>query len=251
MKKIIAMIPARMASTRYPGKPLIDICGRSMLEHVWQRVRLNSKIDRIYVATCDEEIKLSAEKFGAHVIMTSDKHERCTDRIAEASEKLYKSGDQYDIVVNIQGDEPLLNPEAIDLLVEPFFNDDKVKCVNLIEKLVEESDINDPNNVKAIFDQNHNALYFSRLPIPNGSDFPHFKQLGVYALTKQMALQYSKMEQTPLEIAESDDMLRFVENGIQVKVVLSPYETIGVDTIQDHEKAIHLMKNDPIYLRYK
>jgi 3-deoxy-manno-octulosonate cytidylyltransferase (CMP-KDO synthetase) len=250
MRKIIAMIPARVASTRFPGKPLVDICGKPMIEHVWQRVRLNKKIEDIYIATCDKEIKEKAESFGAKVIMTSDKHTRCTDRIAEACLKLDKEGYNFDVVLNIQGDEPLLNPDTLDLLIKPFIGEEGINCVNLIEVLEGDAEINSYNNVKAIFDQQGYALYFSRLPIPSGLENKHYKQLGLYGLTKEMALKYLTMKETPLEIAESDDMLRFVENGIKVKVVVSPYKTKGLDTPFDRDVIVKIMETDSIFRKY-
>ncbi len=251
MKKIIALIPARLASSRFPGKPLIDICGKTMIEHVWQRVRLNSNINAVYIATCDLKIKSVAENFGADVIMTSDKHQRGTDRIAEGCLKLIEDGKDFDIVFNIQGDEPLLNPNALDLLMRPFLEEENIFCVNLIENLETKDEINDYNNVKAIFDQKNFALYFSRLPIPNGLENKHYKQLGLYGFTKEVILSYPEMDQTPLEIAESDDMLRFIENRIPVKVVLSPYKTIGIDTPADYECVARLMEKDEIFVLYK
>lgn len=251
MEKTIAIIPARMASIRYPGKPLIDICGKTMIEHVWQRVMLNEKISHVYIATCDDEIKEVAESFGAKALMTSDRHVRCTDRIAEACRNLLDDGESFDIILNIQGDEPLLNPGSLDLIIRPFMEEKNISCVNLIEKLENEEEILDRNNVKAIFDQRDFALYFSRLPIPTGMENDHYKQLGAYGMTRDTVIKYLELEQTPLEIAESDDMLRFVENGIPVKVVLSPYKTIGVDTPEDHQQVNALMEHDKIFKQYR
>lgn len=248
---VITVIPARMASTRFPGKPLADICGKTMIEHVWQRVCLNDKIDNVYIATCDQEIKAVAKKFGAMVIMTSDKHVRCMDRIAEACLKLQEEGKHFDIVLNIQGDEPLLNPVTLDLLLSSFYEDKDILCVNLIENLKNEEEINSFNNVKAVFDQRNFAMYFSRQPIPNGFSNKHYKQLGAYGLSKEAILKYPKLKQGPLEIAESDDMLRFMEHGIPVKVVLSPYKTMGVDTKSDLEKVCFLMEKDEIFQKYE
>jgi len=250
-KRIIVIIPARMASTRYPGKPIVDICGLSMIEHVWQRVKLNNKISGLYIATCDQEIKEVAEGFGAEVIMTSDKHQRCTDRVAEACQKLIDNGKDFEIVINIQGDEPLLNPQTLDLVIEPFLVEKNTSVVNLIEKLESEEKIMSLNNVKVVFDQRGYVLYFSRLPIPNGLETKHYKQLGIYGLTREAILKYVKMEETPLEIAESDDMLRFVENGIPVKVALSPFVTKGVDTPADHKTVKEIMEKDEIYKIYR
>ena len=251
MTKRIAIIPARMASTRYPGKPLIDICGKTMIEHVWQRVMLNDIISQVYIATCDDEIKEVAENFGAKAIMTSDKHVRCTDRIAEACMKLLDIGEDFEIILNIQGDEPLLHPGSLDLILKPFIEEENILCVNLIERLESEKEILDMNNVKAIFDRKGFALYFSRLPIPTGLKNDHYKQLGAYGLTKDTIIKYLELEQTPLEIAESDDMLRFIENGISVKVVLSPYKTIGVDTPENHQQVNVLMELDKIFEQYR
>jgi len=250
MRTVIAMIPARMGSTRFPGKPLVNICGKTMIEHVWRRVKLSKNVNSVYIATCDEEIRDVAQRFGAEVIMTSDKHVRCTDRISEGCRRLIKEEKDFDVVLNIQGDEPLLNPSTLDLLIKPFLEDPDLLCVNLIEALITEEDINDYNNVKVVFDQNKFALYFSRLPIPYGFENRHYKQLGAYGLSKEAILKYADMDQTPLEIAESDDMLRFIENGIQVKVLLSPYETIGVDTPNDYEKVNILMAKDEIFELY-
>ncbi|MFC1571744.1 3-deoxy-manno-octulosonate cytidylyltransferase [Candidatus Margulisiibacteriota bacterium] len=249
--KTIATIPARMASTRFPGKPLIDICGLTMIEHVWQRVRSNSKISSVYLVTCDQEIKNIAENFGAKVIMTSNKHTRCTDRVAEGCLKLLEEGDVFDVVLNIQGDEPLLNPETLDLLMEPFCEEKSVSVVNLIEGLETEEEISNPNNVKVVFDKNNFALYISRLPIPPGLTNKHYKQLGAYAFSREAIIKYSEMDESPLEIAESVDMLRFMENGIPVKVVVSSHRTNGVDTPADHNKVCKLMENDEIFKKYK
>lgn len=248
---IIAVIPARMASSRFPDKPLVDICGKTMIEHVWQRACLNKKINSVFIATCDKEIKTVAENFGARVIMTSDRHIRCMDRIAETCLKLQEEGKDFDIVLNIQGDEPLLNPVSLDLLITPFYEDKNISCVNLIENLETEEEINDRNNVKAVFDQRNFGLYFSRLPVPDGLKSKHYKQLGVYGLTKEAILKYPNMDQGPLEIAESDDMLRFIEHGIPVKVVLSPYKTIGVDTQDDYVRVCSLMEKEEIFQKYK
>ncbi len=248
-KKIVVIIPARMGSTRYPGKPIVDVCGLSMIEHVWQRVRLNKRISAVYIATCDQEIKDVAETFGAEVIMTSDQHTRCTDRVAEACQKILASGKDFDIAINIQGDEPLLNPATLDLLIDPFIAKKDTDVVNLIEELNNDEVEND-NNVKTVVSQDNFALYFSRLPIPTSKDIRHYKQLGVYAFSKKAILKYADMDETPLEIAESCDMLRFIENGIPVLAPLSPYVTKGVDTPADHDKVNKIMAQDEIFKKY-
>ena len=240
-----------MASSRFPGKPIVKICSKTMIEHVWRRVTMNPRINSTYIATCDEEIRNTAEGFGAEVIMTASTHERGTDRIAEACEILINRGRDFDIVLNIQGDEPLLHPASLDLLIEPYFSDEIISSVNLIEDLEGEDEINSYNNVKTVFDQQGFVLYFSRLPISYGLKNRHYKQLGLYSFTKETILRYPKMEMTPLEIAESVDMLRFVENNIRVKVNLSPYKTICVDTPVDHKKVCGIIENDPLFQIYR
>jgi len=251
MKRIIALIPARMASSRFPGKPVVKICGKTMIEHVWRRVKMNARVHDVYIATCDEEIREAAQTFGAEVIMTASTHQRGTDRIAEACGILVHRGSPVDIALNVQGDEPLLKPETLDLLIDPYFREEGVACVNLIENLEGEAEINSYNNVKCIFDQRGFALYFSRLPIPYGLQNRHYKQLGLYSFTRETILRYPAMAMTPLEIAESDDMLRFVENGIGVKVALSPYKTVGVDTPAEHEEVSRIMETDPLFQQYR
>lgn len=248
---IVGIIPARMASSRFPGKPLVNICGKTMIEHVWRRVLMNSRVNSVYIATCDEEIRQAAEGFGAEVIMTNVNHQRGTDRIAEACEILVRQGRNFDIALNVQGDEPLLKPETLDLLIDPYFEDKNVAAVNMIEKLEGEADINSYDNVKAIFDQQGFAMYFSRLPVPYGLKNSHYKQLGLYSFTRETILSYPKMAMTPLEIAESDDMLRFVENRIPIKVALSPYKTIGVDAPADHEAVSRVMEEDLLFNKYR
>jgi 3-deoxy-manno-octulosonate cytidylyltransferase (CMP-KDO synthetase) len=250
-KKIIAIIPARMASSRYPGKPIIDICGKSMIEHVWQRTQLNTRIDEVYIATCDEKIKKVAENFGAKVIMTGSNHVRCTERVAEACSYLINNGDDFDIILNIQGDEPLLHPKTLDLLIDPFLKTNHINSVNLIEPLETEDDVQNYNNVKVVFDKNNFVLYFSRLPIPSGVGIKHFKQLGIYSLTKETILKYNKLDETPLELSESIDLLRFLENGIQIKVAISDYKTMGVDIPADRKKVIELLAADKVFQQYR
>ncbi|MBI2339342.1 MAG: 3-deoxy-manno-octulosonate cytidylyltransferase [Deltaproteobacteria bacterium] len=250
-KQVIAMIPARMASTRFPGKPLADICGKTMIEHVWQRTRMNKKVASVFIVTCDREIRETAMNFGADVVMTSDKHERCTERIAEACGKLLDEGKEFDVVLVIQGDEPLLNPAALDLLIQPFSEDEQVSCVNLIELLESEDEIRNRNNVKTVSDPDNFVLYFSRLPIPDGATRQHYKQLGIYGLRKEVVVKYSKMKQTPLEIAESVDMMRFIEHRVPIKAVLSPFKTYAVDTPSDREVVCAVMEKDALFLRYQ
>ena len=203
------------------------------------------------VATDDTRIFDAVAAFGGRAVMTSALHRSGTDRIAEACGILVHRGSPVDIALNVQGDEPLLKPETLDLLIDPYFREEGVACVNLIENLEGEAEINSYNNVKCIFDQRGFALYFSRLPIPYGLQNRHYKQLGLYSFTRETILRYPAMAMTPLEIAESDDMLRFVENGIGVKVALSPYKTVGVDTPAEHEEVSRIMETDPLFQQYR
>ncbi|MFA4967873.1 MAG: 3-deoxy-manno-octulosonate cytidylyltransferase [Candidatus Margulisiibacteriota bacterium] len=247
--KIIAIIPARMASTRFPGKPLADILGLPMIEHVRRRVELSKLINEVYVATCDKEIYDRVIQNGGKAIMTSALHERCCDRIAEAALSL--SGD---IVINVQGDEPLVDPEMFNPLLEPLINDPDLGCSNLMSEITTDEDFNSPNIVKVVCDRHGNAIYFSREPIPSikkagDIKYKKFKQLGIMAFRKDFLQVFSKLKPTPLEAIESVDMLRAVEHGYKVRMIASEFQVLGVDTPQDLERVKALMKNDKIFIR--
>ena len=171
--KTIAVIPARMGSSRFPGKPLAKLLGRTMLEHVYKRVALSNVLDATYIATCDEEIRRAAQEFGAPVIMTADTHERASDRVAEAA-----AGIEAELIVMVQGDEPMTHPEMIDAAVEPFRHDPQLGCVNLVRGIDNEADLHDFNTIKVVMSQRGDALYMSRQPIPtapasSNPDLPH------------------------------------------------------------------------------
>src|SRR5438093_2435756 len=221
--RVAAVIPARMASTRFPGKPLADILGLPMIEHVRRRVELSGLFSTVAVATCDDQIMESVQSHGGKAVLTSSAHERCTDRVAEASALL-----DADIVVNVQGDEPLVRPEMFELLVKPLLSNSDLLCTNLMSEIVREDELNDRNVVKTVFDKSLNALYFSRSPIPSVQQRPSqrvlsYKQLGIIAFRKGFLLRFAALPPTPLEIAESVDMLRAVEHGFTVRMVLGPY----------------------------
>ncbi len=238
-KRIIAIIPARMAASRFPGKPIAKILDLPMIEHVRRRVALCKDIDDVYVATCDEEIREVVEKNKGKVIMTSKKHERCTDRIEEAARSL-----KADIVVNVQGDEPLIMPDSIVRLVEPFNTRDDIQSACLIYPITNPDDLEDINTVKAVIARDGSVLYFSRSAIPNskrGVRGECFEQSGIMAYRKGFLHTYSKLPQTPLERSESVDMLRILEHGYKIYGVLESHPTVEVD-IPEHiinaEKAI-------------
>src|SRR5688572_19921173 len=160
--KIVCIIPARMGSSRFPGKPLAPICGRPMIEHVYRRCSMNKSLSGVFIATCDKEIASATEQFGGVPIMTSAEHQRASDRVAEAAKRM-----DADIVVMVQGDEPMIHPEMIDLAVGPMRNDPEVLCTNLAAPILSVEEYNDPNTIKVVMGKNGDALYFSRSPIPN------------------------------------------------------------------------------------
>lgn len=247
--RIDAVIPVRMGSSRYPGKPLVDIEGGTMVEHVYQRTKMSEVVDGTFIATPNEEIQEVAETFGAEVIMTGE-HSRATDRVAEAAESL-----DGDIVIVMQGDEPLVYPDMIDAAVEPMLNDDSIQCVNLGKQIESEVDFRDPNNVKVVVDKEWNALYFSREPIPNLHDTTFdetnvYKQVCVIPFRREALFEFKSLDETPLEIAESIDMLRLLENGKQVRIVETDRSIHAVDTPEDHEKVNKLMAEDELYESY-
>jgi len=255
MTKVIGIIPARMASTRFPGKPLAEILGVPMVGHVYFRSKMSRALDEAYVATCDQEIVDYVKTIGGRAIMTSASHERCTDRIAEATEKIIAgTGQAVDIVVNIQGDEPLIFPEMIDEVVRPMLNDASLAATNLMAQIKNSAEYEDPNVVKVVTDINNDALYFSREPVPSrkkaSGEVPARKQLGVIAFRRDFLFKFNQLEPTPLEIIESVDMLRAVEHGYKVRMVLTDYETLGVDTPQQLSDAEEYMKKDPIAGKY-
>lgn len=220
-----------------------------MIEHVFRRVKLCHQLDEVCVATCDEEIRDVAEGFGAKVIMTSVAHERATDRVAEAVEHL-----AADIILMVQGDEPMITPEMIETALAPFQSDTLVACVNLVHRITSEREFNDSNTIKVVADATGNALYFSRSPIPH-VNFEHttqkmFKQVCVIPFTRQCIRQFSSLPSTPLERAESIDMLRLLEHGRRVRLVETQVATQAVDTPADLQLVHTLMNDDQLMREY-
>ncbi len=248
--KVVGGIPARMASTRFPGKPLAPILGIPMIEHVYRRSALSRSLDAVYVATCDDEIARVVEGFGGEAIMTAACHERCTDRIAEAME-----GRDADIIVNIQGDEPMVLPEMIDQAVEPMIGDPSLDCVNLMAAIRDPRDFHDPNEVKVVCDTRGYALYFSREAIPSekkyGKPVTGHKQVCIMPFRRDFLFTYTRLPPTPLERIESVDLLRVLEHGREVRMVPSPGDLVSVDTPEDREVVERLMEKDPLFPRYR
>ncbi len=241
--KAIGIIPARYGSTRLPGKPLKPIAGKPMIEHVYQRAKMADSLSEVVVATDDQRIKAAVEAFGGKALMTSTSHQTGTDRLVEAIGSF--SLEQDDIVVNIQGDEPLLEPEMINELVKPLFDDPGLVMSTLKHPIMDVKELNNPDVVKVVTDINGFALYFSRSPLPynrTGSEVKYYKHVGLYAYRKAFLLKFATMERTILEKVESLEQLRVIENGYRIKVVETKYHTIGVDSQADLERVNRLLE---------
>jgi len=254
--KIISIIPARMGSSRFPGKPMKDILGMPMIGHVYKRVKMNKTLSEVYVATCDKEIFDYIQSIGGKAVMTSDRHERCADRCAEAMLKIEdESGEKCDIIVIVQGDEPLTFPQMIDEAVKPMIKDNNVTITNLVADINTVESFENPNEIKVVMDKNNNALYFSREPIPSRkksiSELPMKKQVCVIPFKRDFLLEYNEMEQTPLEKIESVDMMRIIENGGKVKMCNTRYTTKAVDNEEDLDLVCEMMKEDELYDQYR
>jgi len=243
MMKITAFIPARMSSTRFPGKPLKKILDLPMIEHVRRRAILCPSLDDVVVATCDNEIKDVVEGFGGKAVMTSDLHKRCTDRVEEAVQNL-----EADIVVILQGDEPLIIPEVITALIKPIYENREIVCTNLISMIKDEDDLNNSNIVKAAINLRHEILFYSRAAIPfrraQGQD-QAYRQTGLSAFTKSFLHTFSKLTPTPLEVAESIDFLRILEHGHRITGVVYDQPTVGVDLLDDISIVEEILMNEP------
>lgn len=256
-RSIICIIPARMGSSRYPGKPLALIHGIPMVGHVYHRAKMSSTLDEVYIATCDQAIGDYAASIGAKWVMTKDTHERCSDRTAEAMLKIEaETGKQPNIVLMLQGDEPMVTPEMIDMALEPFFSDPTVKVVNLMAPILTDEEHHSANTPKVVVDRAGNAIYMSREPIPSkkkwkGDTVPRYKQVCVMPFTREALLAFNELPPTPLEEIESIDMNRFLEHGHKVRMVLEHLETYPVDTPEDRTFVEGKMAGDPLLERYK
>ena len=238
---IVAVIPARYASTRLPGKALADLGGRPMIEHVYRRVSLARVLSDVIVATDDLRIATRVSDFGGKVRLTKATHETGTDRLAEVAASL-----DCDVVVNVQGDEPLVDPRAIEELVAPFAGDPSVQMTTLFRRIHDTAELNNPNITKVVVDRGGFALYFSRAPIPylrdpRGGWPPLYRHIGLYAYRRSALLVLASLEPTPLERAESLEQLRALEHGIRIKAVETQYESFGVDTAEDLEQVRRLL----------
>jgi 3-deoxy-manno-octulosonate cytidylyltransferase (CMP-KDO synthetase) len=243
--KVLGVIPARYASRRFPGKVLALLNGRPLIQHVYEQVRQARRLDELVVATDDERILQAATRFGARAVMTSPTHRSGTDRIAEVARTL-----QADIIINIQADEPLIRPDSIDQVVEFLLAHRAVPMTTLMSQLTRREAVANPHVVKVVVDQDGYALYFSRAPIPHirqdvrgsgvgaepSAQSPQplaYKHIGLYGYQREFLLRVPHLSPTPLEQAEQLEQLRALEHGYRIKVLESPYDTVGVDTPED------------------
>ena len=235
-----------MASSRFPGKPMMPILGKPMIGHVYEKVSQSSLLDAVVVATCDNEIIDYIESIGGQAVLTSNTHERASDRCAEALLKIEsKNNEKYDIVVMVQGDEPMIHPDMIDEALSPMIKDIEIKVVNLMGKINNEEEFEDRNCIKVVCDLDNNALYFSREPIPTRNKVPKItmaKQVCVIPFRRDFLIEYTNLAPTPLELAESVDMMRILEHGYKVKMVPTLHDTQAVDTQADLIKVEAAMK---------
>ncbi len=247
---VIGIIPARYASTRFPGKPLVKINGKTMIQRVYEQGKL--AVDELWVATDDDRIKTAVEAFSGNVVMTSSKHRSGTDRVVEAVNKISAlKSCKFDIVVNIQGDEPFIHPSQIKELVN-CFDSPKTQIASLIKLIDSQEDLFDPNKVKVVVNDKLKALYFSRFAIPflRGIEEKYwlqkgkfYKHIGMYAYQCDVLKEITKLPPGELELAESLEQLRWMENGYQIQLAITNHESTGIDTPEDLEKIISAYKS--------
>ena len=241
--KSICVIPARYSSTRLPGKPLKDICGKPMICRVYERAKLSKSVAEVIVATDDRRIFDAVEKNSGRAIMTRADHKTGTDRLAEVAEKF----SDVEVIVNVQGDEPLIEPSLIDELIAEFVKDKNLQMATVATELTDADEMQNPNNVKVVINKNNDALYFSRSLIPylrNAGKSKVFKHIGIYAYRRNFLLAYAKMPSTPLEQSESLEQLRALENGFKIRVIKSSCRFVGVDTAEDLELVNEIYRRE-------
>ncbi|MDD4980298.1 MAG: 3-deoxy-manno-octulosonate cytidylyltransferase [Candidatus Omnitrophica bacterium] len=244
---IIGIIPARYSSTRFEGKVLADISGKPMIQHVWERAKQSLLLEDLIIACDDERVADAAREFGAKVAFTAKGHVSGTDRIIEVINPI-----EVKIVINIQGDEPLIHPTMIDTLAQSLLDDRKISMATIMKKIENPQELNDPHVVKVVVDKNNFALYFSRSVIPylaQGSEAAspvYYKHIGLYGYTKDFLFTYKNLPVSNLEKIERLEQLRVLEEGFRIKVIETKYETIGVDTPQDLEKVREYLQREKI-----
>lgn len=248
--EVTVIIPARYAASRFPGKVLADLAGRPIIQHVYSRAAAAEKVDKVLVATDDERVAAAVTKFGGEAVMTSPEHQSGTDRLAEVARDL-----SSDIIVNVQGDEPLIKPEMLDQAIDLLAGESSAVMSTLAAPINFETALNQ-QRVKVVVDKNHKALYFSRSPIPfyrdrahnqspgaaAGYSRPYLQHIGLYAYRREFLLEYTKLDQTALELAESLEQLRALENGYEIMVGITAHPGPGIDVPEDLEKARQLIQ---------
>lgn len=245
--RVVGIIPARYSSTRFPGKPLVKINGVTMIERVYRQASLSTKLSAVIVATDDQRIFDHVRSFGGRVLMTSTSHQTGTDRIAEVISKLISGEEYFDIAINIQGDEPTIQPSQIDKVIEIFENP-RAEIGTLVKQIENHEDLFNPNIVKVVKDKQGKALYFSRSPIPYvrntitdnwTTNHSFFKHIGIYGYKTDILDEITSLAQAPLELAESLEQLRWLSNGYSIFTKETDIETIGIDTPDDLSKLIN------------
>ena len=245
--KVVGVIPARYSSTRFEAKVLADIMGKPMIQWVWERAKQVKILDELIIACDDERVAEVAKGFGAQVVMTAKGHVSGTDRVAEVVNPI-----EVGVVVNIQGDEPMIHPTMIDSVARAILFDSSISVATIIRKIENPQDVNDPHVVKVVKDKNDFALYFSRSPIPflaRSSDITapvYFKHIGLYGYSKDFLFTYKNMAASSLERTEKLEQLRILEDGYKIKVIETKYDTIGVDTPEDLEKVKEYLKAEKL-----
>lgn len=258
---VLAVIPARYASSRLPGKPLLPLCGKPMIRHVWERVRRAASVSRVLVATDDERILRAVAEFGGEAVMTRADHRSGTERVAEVAAHAapgLKGNGAAEVIVNVQGDEPLIEPAAVDAAVEALRADDAVQVATLAVPIATPAEVMDPNVVKVVSDFDGNALYFSRAPIPwirgvfspgtrAGAGVPpasgptHFKHIGLYVFRREALLEFPTFPQGELERLEQLEQLRWLENGYRIRLAETTYDSVSVDVPEDVPRVEKLL----------
>lgn len=240
MKKIAIVIPARYGSSRLPAKPLLSVKNKPIIQYVYEAALKSTLASEIIVATDDERILNCVKNFGGKAEMTRADHQCGSDRIAEIA-----SRHDFDYILNLQGDEPQITPEVIDLAIETLIKDETVDISTLVREIKDKDQINNPNCVKCVFDNNFNALYFSRCPIPyerNKNQSPYYAHIGIYGYKKESLIKMTQLPQSYLEKQESLEQLRALQNNMKIKVAITTLNPTGIDTIEDYEKFKKIME---------
>ena len=243
MKKTAIIIPARYASTRLPAKPLLEVKGKPIIQYVYEAAKQSQLANVVIVATDDERIKNAVENFGGICEMTRADHQCGSDRIAEIASR----HNDFEYILNLQGDEPQITPEVIDLAINALISDKSADISTLVREIKDEEQINNPNCVKCVFDNDYNALYFSRCPIPyarNKNHAPYYAHIGIYGYKRESLIKMTQLPQSYLEKQESLEQLRALQNQMKIKVAITTLNPTGIDTMEDYEKFKKMIENN-------